>query len=652
MYILRDIYLEIGEIFAFPYEKNQNGSYRVNTIIRNLVYPELFNQKEYNENDICYYLAHPEFSYQAVPNIRNSFSELMNPKKNSSRYPVIIFCNEIDVSSMYQYYKEQIVQPYSKNQDTYKRLQNFLTRIFDENPAFHAKLKLSCCKEWEFLTWIVLFSMFKDDLIQEKYEKYLETLNKELADLSISESGARHKLSAALIAKKGSVNTLKKTTYVLCSIEIFLALLPLVIPDSHYFYSIFMGSAFCLSLLFLTLLILILRVRQANSEHKYADLQTYHDYMDDVPDEEIQQQLQTGNQEVTITPFRNLSHSNTSRNKFREYMKLTLYLLLVAALVISLIKNSFPLLTTWVSLSILAVVYADRFYSDYLSRTYYDKKTLEEGETPNPWRGLAKIYQSEYNRTHFDLKDPYYDTIVHVHSGDCYHHIFLIAHDRLTYTLYVYNVVLAYFTAVFLLLEVLITFLGDAMISYLRLPNKMTFNVIISVYILAIGLYNLTTLIISAQNHEYLSKLAYASRQAKAHPEWAEKMFLNLYARGIIRDIDWMRGTSTYNMACFEEGKSIEDIYPQSDRMMFYHRHITFRPVAQITISLLYVAAVSLVVWHFQQFYLLLPITIFCILLYVYMYKTGLNRINQKKLIREIKNLSDCSQMDFFVSNR
>ena len=54
MYILRDIYLEIGEIFAFPYEKNQNGSYRVNTIIRNLVYPELFNKKEDNENEIIY----------------------------------------------------------------------------------------------------------------------------------------------------------------------------------------------------------------------------------------------------------------------------------------------------------------------------------------------------------------------------------------------------------------------------------------------------------------------------------------------------------------------------------------------------------------------------------------------------------------------
>lgn len=640
MLTLRDIYLDIGEIFEFPYEKNQNGTYRVNTIIRSIIYPELYTTKSHSENDIGYYLENPEYSYQSIPNIRNSFSELMNPKKNSNRYPVTFFCDEIQIPAMYRYYESRITVLKDHSKENYHRLQEFLSRIFEQDSAFHAKLKLSCEKDFEFLTWIILFSMFKEELINQKYEAYLQTLSSQLADLSISESGERHKLSAALIAKKNKLGFRKNMMYLLCAIEIFLAFLPLVIPDDHRYYSLFMGSFFCLALLVLTFVLLLLLVRQAKSEHKYADLQTYHDYMSDFTDEEIEAQLQDGIDNILITPFRNTSQSNISRNKFRVLMKLTLYILLAIAIIVSLCLNSFPILLTWVSLSILSVIYADRCFSDYNSRTFYDKKTLKPGEKTNTWRGLAKIYQHEYKKTKFNPNDKYYDSIVHVHSGTCYRHIFLIAHDRLKYNLYVYNVVLAYFTAVFLLLEILTVFLGDTMIQYLKLPDTATFSVIVSIYILVIGIYTLTTLMISAPNYEYLSKLSYASRQAEKHPEWAEKIFLSLYARGVIRDIDWMRGTFTYNMACFEDGKYIEDIFPESDRMMFYHRHITFRPVAKITISLSYVAILSLVVWHFKQYYLFLPLTIFCLLLYFYMYKTGLNQLNQKRIIREIQKLS------------
>ena len=640
MLTLRDIYLDIGEIFEFPYEKNQNGTYRVNTIIRSIIYPELYTTNKHSSNDIGYYLANPDCSYQSIPNIRNSFSELMNPKKNSNRYPVLFFCDEIEIPAMYRYYESRISVLKEHSSESYHRLQDFLSGIFEQDTAFHARLKLSCEKDFEFLTWIILFSMFQEELINQKYEAYLHTLSAQLASLSISESGERHKLSAALIAKKNKLAFRKNMMYLLCVIELFLALLPLVIPDDHRFHSLFIGSFFCLVLLTLTLILLLLLIKQAKSEHKYADLQTYHDFMSEFTDNEIEAQLRDGIDNISIEPFCNTSHSNTSRNNFRIMMKLTLYVLLVIAIVVSLVFRSFPILLTWVSLSILSVIYADRWFNDYTSRTFYDRKTLEPNEKAKTLRGLAKIYQNEYRKTHFNLDDKYYESIVHVHSGTCYRHIFLIAYDRLKYNVYVYNVVLAYFTAVFLLLEVLIVFLNDTMTKYLQLPNAATFNIIVSLYILVIGIYTLTTLMISTPNYEYLSKLSYASRQAEKHPEWAEKIFLSLYSRGVIRDIDWMRGTFTYNMACFEDDKYIEDIFPESDRMMFYHRHITFRPVAKITISLSYVAIVSLIVWHFRQYYLLLPLTIFCLLLYLYMYKTGLNKLSQKRIIREIQMLS------------
>ena len=107
MLTLRNIYIELGEIFEFSYEKNQNGSYRVNTVIQYLVYPDLYLGQKYSENDICYFLAHPDFSYQSYPNIRNSFSELMNPK-DTNRLPVLLFCDSIDIKQMYLYYDRLI----------------------------------------------------------------------------------------------------------------------------------------------------------------------------------------------------------------------------------------------------------------------------------------------------------------------------------------------------------------------------------------------------------------------------------------------------------------------------------------------------------------------------------------------------------------
>ena len=649
MFTLRDIYLELGDIFHFPYEKNQNGSYRVNTVIRNLVYPDLYMSKSHNSNDICYYLANPDFSYQAYPNIRNSFSELMNPKKTGNRFPVIYFCDEISIPEMYRYYESCIVDIAVRAPESYKRLSVFLNNIFDSDPSFYARLKLSCNKDHEFLTWVVIFAMFNAEHANEKYEKHLETFSKQLADVSISESGQRHKLSTSLILKKEKLDKRRNIMYMLCTIEIFFAFLPFILPNEHKYYTTFTGNTFCLLLLGLTFLILLLRIKQAKSEYAYSDLQTYHDFMDEIPDEEIEKQLQEGNENIKIIPLNNKSNSNLSRNHFRSILKITLYVLLTISILVSLLTKSFPILLTWVSISIICLMFIDRFYNDYSFHIFYDKNNGNPEGKPNHWRGLSKIYKWEYEKTRFDIKNPYYKTVVHVHSGSCYRHIFLIARERLQYNLYIYNVVLVYFTAVFLILEILTVLFGDVMIQYLRLPDAATFHVIISMYILAIGLYTLTTMMTSATNYEYLSKLSFASRQAKQHPEWAEKLFLNLHARGIIRNIDWMRGVFTYNMACFEQNMAAEEIFPESDRMQFYHRHIVFRSVAKITIALSYVAALSLLVWHFQMLYLLLPITVFCISLYIYLYYDGLNKIHRKRIINEINQLSskmDCEESD------
>lgn len=638
MLTLREIYLEIGEIFNFKYEKNLNGSHRVNTVIKNLVYPALYTSQEFGSNDICYYLANPEFSYQGYPNIRNSFSELMNPKETGNRYPVISFCNNIDINKMYMYYEKLIEQLKASDKDAVCRLTAFTDKIFDSNPAFHAKLKLLCHKTHEFLTWIILFSMFNSELSDKKFEQYIQETNEQMPELTISESGERHRLSARIIARKKHLDCITRIIFVLSAVQILLSFLPIVIPDNHKHHDAVTSSTFCLSLLALSLIVLSLRHYQSKLEQTYSNLQTYHNFMDDIPDNEIREQIENDSKYITIQPFDNTSHSNVARDRLRVFLAAAMIILLFASIAVSFSLGSFPILLTWVGITIIILIYIDRFYHDRIVRSRYD--SLSCTDKPRPLRGIAKIYRWEYERTGFDIKDEYYETIVHVHSGTCYKHIFLMAQNQLKYNLFIYTTVLIYFTAVLLILETLTIFFDEAITDYLRIPDMANLNIIITTYLVVIGIYTITTLITSRNSYEYLSQLSYASRHAEEYPKWSEKFFLSLYARGIIRDIDWIRGVFTYNVSLFEKGQTAENIFPESDRMQFYHRHIALRPVALETLALSYVAAISLFVWHFHMIYLFLPITIFCILLYVFLYYYGLNALSRRRIINEIKHLS------------
>lgn len=103
-YGITRFFTQLGDIYDFHFEKNRNGSYRVNTVIKELIYDDLYTSADFNESQIGYFLANDDLSYQNYPNIRNSFSELMNPKDNSNRFPVLEFADSIDIGKMYLYY--------------------------------------------------------------------------------------------------------------------------------------------------------------------------------------------------------------------------------------------------------------------------------------------------------------------------------------------------------------------------------------------------------------------------------------------------------------------------------------------------------------------------------------------------------------------
>lgn len=635
---LRDIFITIGEIFDFNYEKNTNGSYRVNTVIKYLIYPELYADKAYSENEICHYLTNSDFSYQNIPNIRNSFSELMNNKKNRNRFPVIYFCEQINIQSLYSYYNNLIS---SLNEQKRNSLSNFLKKIFDSEPTFFAHLRLICSKDYELLSWIIVYSMFNKELADKKYENFSKNKKIDISDLSISESSERHKLSSFLYHKKAKLTTFTVLTFILSVLQIFFALIPYIMQNTNVMSNARNNSIFCIALLLFSLVELLIRRKQSKLELSFSDLQTYHSFMDEMPDASLSEMITSDINSFKIQSFNNQSNCNTSRDRLRNSLKTIIYIVLALSILLSFALNSFPILIALVFLFIIIVMFVDKHFHDALTRLVYDKNTSKEGAPINQWKGLAKIYRWEYKITKFEKKHEYYKNIMHVHSASCYKHIFLIAHERLRYNLYIYTIVLVYFNLLFILVVSLNLFLGDPVIKYMRFKDITTLNLLVTLFILAVGIYTITTLITSRANYSNLSFLAYASTHAKSNPSWSEKTFLSLYARGIIKDTDWMRGIFTYNVSLFEKGNTIENIHPETDRMLFYHRQFIFRNNAIITISLLYCILLTVFVWHFEMYKLVLPITIGCIFIYVYLYKYGLNKINKKRIIKKINELFD-----------
>lgn len=639
--ILRDIFTDIKEIFDFEYEKNPNGSYRVNTVIRKLVYPELYLCETYSDNDICYYLANYDYSYQSIPNIRNSFSELMNHTTMHNRFPIVYFSEQIDINKMYEYYRMLINDRVSRDTSKKNLLSDFFNKIFTDDPSLNAQLKLICHFEYEFLTWIIIFSMFNNELAEKKFKEYAETHSYDMSNLSLSESSDRHRLSSYLYKEKKRLNKITSLTYIFSGLQIFIVIIPYIMFENNSLFSGIKGSIFCVTMLIFSVLLLLLRIYQSKCEIRSADLQTYHDYMDELPEIMPISYDDNGLKSLSIKPYNNSGDCNTSRETLRKSLKFVIYIILVMAVFLSFVIRSFPILIALVMFVVIVVMYADKRFHDSLVRTVYDTKTSKKGEDINQWKGIAKIYRWEYERTGFDPKDRYYQNTMHTHSSSCYKHIFLIAHERLRYNLYVYTITLLYLSLLLLLVVSLNIFLGDAVTYYLKFNSVTSLNILITFYLLGIGIYSITALIVSRTNYGNLSLLAFASNHAEDNPSWAEKTFLSLYARGIIRNTDWMRGIFTYNVSLFEQDCTIEDIFPETDRMLFYHRQFVFKNNAKITLWMVYGILISVFVWHMGLYNLILPISALCIAVYIYLCKSGLDKIHKKKIIRYINSLSD-----------
>lgn len=635
--ILRDIFLTLEVLLDLHFEKNANGTYRVNTIIKELVYSSLYNNTNFQDNEIGYYLSNIEYSYQGEANIRNAFTELMRPKENSNRYPTACFCDSIDIDKMYDYYNERIQTVCRQHANRMTEIKEFIEETLSSDEELKSKLQLICHDSYQYLTWIVIFSMFNSQLAYGKYESYLKINFSEYSSFHLTDTATRHAISKLLQKKRRHLSFITIILVVANSLQLAYLVLPFILPDD-IINSPMSSVPSCVFLLVLSTILLAARFGHMNAAKRYSCLQTYYDNFDLYP--EISELLKNTHDYRTLQmdPYKITTHAHIEREHFRLGIRIATGLGLVFCLILSILAQSFPFMIAGTCLICLLAIYLDQYFNRKHYSCHYDSLTLSTGEKPDPSRGMAKIYRREYEITGFNPDHEYYYTSSHVHSVTCFRHIFSMTYNRIYNFIIVTTIILICFNVVILCIAILYQLVPE-IYTYLRVPSDTFFASFVVLLLIALSIINIIALLGTNSNYISLAQLAFASSYAGQDINNTERTFLHLQSQGKIKEVDVARGIFSHSMEYIDRGLLLETIWPESDRMLFIHRVPTLRPLVIPLTWLLFGIFFSILVWHYKLYVLALPMLIATILSNFIIERFCLDKIGKKQFIQSIKEL-------------
>ncbi len=635
--ILRDIFLTLENLLDLHYEKNANGTYRVNTVIKELVYPSLYLNQTFQDNEIEFYLANIEYSYQGEANIRNAFTELMRPRENSNRYPTLCFCDSIDINQMYNYYQQLIQKASLNDSEKASKINNFIESSLASEEELRTKLQLICHQPYQYITWIVIFSMFNAQLAYDKYEAYLKINASEYSSFHLTNTATRHTISRYLQKKRRHLTCVTVLLIIANSLQLAYFVLPFILPD-NIMKSPLSSVSSCIVLLILSTLLLGARFGHMNIAKKYSLLQTYYDNFD--LNEDISELLKnTKNYEtLQINPYKITTHAHIERENFRLKIRTATAVGLALCLILSILTKSFPFMLAGTCLTCLLSIFVDRRFNEIHYSCHYDSLTLKESEKPDPLRGMAKIYRREYEITGFDPNHEYYYTTAHVHSSACFRHIFSMTYNRIYNFIIVTTIVLMCFN-VFIFCIAILYQLVPEMYTYLRVPSDTFFAPFIVLFLIILSIINIISLLGTNSNYMSLAQLAFVSSFTDQDISYTERTFLHLQSQGKIKEVDVARGIFSHSMEYIDKGLQLETIWPESDRMLFIHRIPTLRPWLIPMTWLLFGIFFCILVWHCKLYILALPILGITILSNIIIEVFILANWKKKTFIRAIRNL-------------
>ena len=181
----------------------------------------------------------------------------------------------------------------------------------------------------------------------------------------------------------------------------------------------------------------------------------------------------------------------------------------------------------------------------------------------------------------------------------------------------------------------------DNFSDYFHLPYYLNAYQCVTLYVIAWGILSLLLTASNEASCLHLSQLACLSLYADDSPAATEHMFLELTAAGIIKETDCARGIFTYNMSSIGNGKRIEEIYPETDRISYTHRIPVFKHRVQLFSLLFCLVFFSVFVWHFGYIFAIIPILLTAIATYFSFIKYFNKRIHLRRIKNEIQKIKN-----------
>lgn len=349
--------------------------------------------------------------------------------------------------------------------------------------------------------------------------------------------------------------------------------------------------------------------------------------------------LKTSNIEYEIS-FQDytLKHRRLMEQRILIYIIVTL--LIIIAIGISVIADSFPLLVALIMMVSIMFIYVDSVSENIYCARFYDKISQSGNEKPMYKRGLAKLFIGDFDFTKNAFTDKTF-TGQEFHSDECISYIYNMLAERLNNTWIVTNVILILMNLTTLVLCI-VHFIYP-LNSYFRIYNKMFFDYCSIILILATGILNIILLLYSNTHYKNILIFKHLSQALHFRSETSNELLNYFYHMSLVKDIDIARGIYCYNYSMFEKNVMIEEI-ANTDRLHFSHRRILRNNRLHICSVLSILTIVCIMSWHFK-FYMLLFIMPFLIIIIPFLTNIIVDKLDvrmMKKLV--ISYSDDCSQ--------
>lgn len=329
--------------------------------------------------------------------------------------------------------------------------------------------------------------------------------------ISTPDSESVKQLRERISAKYRSVSTLCSLSIRLLFVLLSAQIITMVIPISIWGLHDTSGkkTLFYICMLSFSIVILLLRFIPMNLAKQKSRLKVILDHYDSDP--YLQKYALIENIPITsihFNMFRDTCYYHTELEKNRKVLNAGVAISISGNFIISLLQQSFPLMTACVALTMLIYMWIDVIIMNHRYASAYnrlDERELLPGTDPVSG-GFGKMYSWDFDTGIHSFRHP---RILpsDLHSASCIRYIFLAYVDRLSNNWTIITVLLFLLNFIMLIAGIVEYMLPFN--YYFRLPTPEFYSAFSLILIISMGIVNITTLLWTEDHYDRLTLFAY-----------------------------------------------------------------------------------------------------------------------------------------------